>query len=950
MLLVAQIAEVQWKDSSATFDESAGTVQVTLVRSGNLTSLATVFYRTVEGTATSSFDFQSISNRQALFTSGKEELTINTTITQDFLEEGPETFLLQLFNPNTGTILGINKDLSITIQDDDVPMVQWAEGIVHVGEDATSVSLTALRSGGTGSSISVNYETTGGTATPFQDFQSKIGTIIFPAGVTQQIVQVNINNDSFIESDEEFTVALSNLSSGEIGPQNPVRVIIEDDDSSPGIIGWNVSAVQEVEGNTQIQIIAQRTGGTMGSVSVNYATFSGTATGEIDFEGASGFFSWATGSNTPRAVTINILDDQLDEANETFEVVLSNLIGNDALGQSTTTITILDNDDASSPGQIGFTNENMIVEESIGTISVGVTRTGGSSGELAVGYSFVDSTANNNEDFDGVGGSLLWTDGDVEEKFIQIPITNDGSNETDESFFVTLSADDIAVLSDANTLTVLIEDDDINSPGTIVFANSTQSISEGSGSVSVFVQRIGGATGAVSARYETEDGIALASVDFTSQVGVLNWADGDNFDKVIVVNLIDDQFFEGNESFSLRLDNTPGGLVVGANTVHSVTIQDDETQPSTWFEFTRILYSGTEGAGVIVVQIERFGDGVGAASVRIQSNNADAIAGVDYVSLNSDVNWLDGDLEPKFVSITVMDDAIIEVDERVTLVLTEPSGNALIGDVSEAQALIYDDDGDTGELVNLSTRGYVGTGDEVLIGGFIIFNGPQRMLIRAVGPSLAGVEGVVSDPFLQIINNADQSLVVENDNWTDDASQIQLIIDTGLGGLNLFESALLITLQAGSYSAIVSPNGSPGIGSIEIFVDAGAGLSGDLVNISTRGRVSSGSQTMIGGLIIGGNQAKRLLFRGMGPSLIVPGSPSLTNPELLLFNDAGQIIQSNDNWLDASNWDEIEATQLIPMNSEAAMLLDLSPGAYTIHLRSAQDETGIGSVEIYSLN
>jgi len=107
---------------------------------------------------------------------------------------------------------------------------------------------------------------------------------------------------------------------------------------------------------------------------------------------------------------------------------------------------------------------------------------------------------------------------------------------------------------------------------------------------------------------------------------------------------------------------------------------------------------------------------------------------------------------------------------------------------------------------------------------------------------------------------------------------------------------------------------------------------------------------MIGGLIIGGNQAKRLLFRGMGPSLIVPGSPSLTNPELLLFNDAGQIIQSNDNWLDASNWDEIEATQLIPMNSEAAMLLDLSPGAYTIHLRSAQDETGIGSVEIYSLN
>ena len=123
LILVAQNAEVQWNESSISFDESAGTVQVTLVRSGNLTSLATVFYRSVEGSATSGFDFQSITNRQALFTSGKEDITINASITQDFLEEGPETFLLQLFNPNTGTILGLNKDLSVTIQDDDVPMV-----------------------------------------------------------------------------------------------------------------------------------------------------------------------------------------------------------------------------------------------------------------------------------------------------------------------------------------------------------------------------------------------------------------------------------------------------------------------------------------------------------------------------------------------------------------------------------------------------------------------------------------------------------------------------------------------------------------------------------------------------------------------------------------------------------------------------------------------------------
>ena len=137
---------------------------------------------------------------------------------------------------------------------------------------------------------------------------------------------------------------------------------------------------------------------------------------------------------------------------------------------------------------------------------------------------------------------------------------------------------------------------------------------------------------------------------------------------------------------------------------------------------------------------------------------------------------------------------------------------------------------------------------------------------------------------------------------------------------------------------------------MEIYVDSAAGLSGDLINISTRGHVSTGDQILIGGLIIGGNATKRLLLRGMGPSLIIPGSPSLSNPELLVFNSSGQMIDSNDDWLNAPNWDEIEATQLIPMDEEAAMLLDLDPGSYTIHLRSEQGDTGIGLVEIYSLN
>lgn len=952
IFVVAQNAEIEWKESSVSFDESAGTVEVTLVRSENMIGLATVFYRTVAvpGSATSGSDFQSISNRQALFTTNKKEVIVTTTINQDFQEEGSETYLLQLYNPNTGTGIGSNKDLTITIIDDDVATVEWSQGIARVGEDATFVELTATRSGGTGASASVDYATSSGTASQVLDFQSKSGTINFLAGETQKRIQININNDIFTESDEEFTVQLSNPNSAELGSQSQVRVIIEDDESAPGTIGWSVASVQEIEGDTQIQLIAQRTGGSQGSVSVQYSTAAGTAESDIDFSSTTGQFTWGPGSTTPRQIMVNLLEDQIDEMDETFDLVLSGLVGSASLGQSVVTITIQDDDDVSSPGKVGFSTDNLVVSESVGTASIIVSRIGGAAGDLEVNYGFTDSTATNGTDFSGVAGTLQWFNGETEDKFILVPVLDDGSFEADETFFLTLSASDETILSEITTTTVIIENDDINNPGTVVFAAGAQTVSEDAGTVLVTVQRLGGATGEVSVAYQTFEGTASTTLDFGDQVGTLNWGEGDSADQEISVSIVNDQLFEGSETFSIQLSNTPGGSVAGANGLHVITIADDEPQPSTWFEFSRVLYSGTESSGLVNVTIDRFGDGVGEASVRLQSESATAIAGVDYTLLNTLLTWPDGDLAPVTVSLSVLDDEILEQDERVALILAEPSENALVGAVAEAQALIYDDDGSSGQLVNLSTRGYVGLGDEVLIGGFIIFNGPQRVLIRAVGPSLAGVEGALPDPAVQIINNANQSEVAENDNWTENISQIQAIIDTGLGDLNGNEAALLLTLPEGSYSAVLSANGRPGIGSIEIYVDVSAGLSGDLINISTRGRISGGDEILIGGLIIVGPSSKRFLFRGMGPSLIIPGTPSLNDPELLLLNQAGQIIHSNDNWMDAGNWDEIEATELAPMESESAMLLDLDPGTYTLNLISSQGTAGVGLVEIYGLN
>lgn len=943
--------EIQWKESALSFDESAGTVDVTLVRSVT-GELSTVLYRTVESTAVSGVDFQAITNRQAIFTSSKEEITISLTINQDVAEEGQETFLLQLISASSGSVIGSNKDLIITINDDDVASIEWKEGFIRINEDATSVEVTAIRSGGAGTSLTVDYETIGGTATPIFDFQSRSGTLSFLAGEIEKSVSINLTNDTLLESDEEFSIQLSDPSKGELGAQSQARVIIEDDESSSGTIGWSVASIRNLEGAVGVDVVVERTGGSQGNVSVNYASSDLSAIAGVDYVSLSGSLIWGNGSTTPRTVTVTLLEDATEENDESFEIVLSGVIGGAELGDSRLIVEIQDNDDddPSLPGKIGFSMTLISVKESVGSVEIAVSRTGGSAGFLEVDYRFTDGGATRDSDFTGVDGSLIWADGDAADKVISVPIVDDGSFELDEDFLITLEAENSEILNDVFSVGVVIQNDDTSNTGTVVFESGGQIVSEDGKTVSVVVQRVGGATGSASVNYETQAGTALAGVDYLTQVGVINWDDGDDQDKVISLNLIDDDLFEGNETYSITLNNVNGGGVAGANSLHVITIADNELQPGTWFEFNRVLYSGTEGSGQVTIQVERFGDGIGAASVTVQSDNGTATGTIDFAVLNTSLSWPDGDLEPKAVDLIIFNDSLSEQNERVTLALTNPSDNSLVGNLNEAEALIYDDDGETGELLNLSTRGFVGENDDVLIGGFIIFNASQKVLIRAVGPSLTGVAGVLPDPSLQIINNENQTVVYENDNWTDDISQIQPIIDSGLGGLNTNESAVLKELPPGSYSAIVSGNGQSGIGAIEIYVDRSAGLTGDLVNISTRGRISSGEEILIGGLIIGGDHSKRLLFRGMGPSLVVPGASSIADPELLLFNNEGQVIDSNDNWMEASNWDEIEATLFAPMDSESAMLLELVPGIYTLHLRSVGFESGIGSVEIYTLN
>ena len=267
-------------------------------------------------------------------------------------------------------------------------------------------------------------------------------------------------------------------------------------------------------------------------------------------------------------------------------------------------------------------------------------------------------------------------------------------------------------------------------------------------------------------------------------------------------------------------------------------------------------------------------------------------------------------------------------------------------------------------LANISTRMLVGTGDNQLIGGFILVgdSDDEKLLLRAIGPSLP-LNGTLQDPVLTLFDG--QVIRGENNNWRD--TQENEILNTATAPTNDLESAILAVLQplpttGHGYTAIVSgQSGSTGLALVEVY-DIGTGtvnLYGDahLANISTRGNVGIGDDVLIGGFILRANA--KVLIRAIGPSLVSQGlSDVLSNPNLELHDGSGILIAKNDDWqatelygiIAADQKAEIAATGIPPPNApESAIVATLSPGNYTAIVNGVGSTTGVALVEVYYL-
>jgi len=249
-------------------------------------------------------------------------------------------------------------------------------------------------------------------------------------------------------------------------------------------------------------------------------------------------------------------------------------------------------------------------------------------------------------------------------------------------------------------------------------------------------------------------------------------------------------------------------------------------------------------------------------------------------------------------------------------------------------------------LTGISTRMQVLTGNDVMIGGFIIGgSAPKTVVVRARGPSL-GLPGALGNPTMTVVPAAGGPNMV-NDDWGTAANAAQLQA-SGFAPGDPAESAILATLNPGAYTAIVSGVGNTtGIAIVEVYeIDH---PEAPMIAISTRGQVLTGNDVMIGGFIIQGSGPQTVVVRARGPSLGIPGS--LLNPTMTIVPAAGGPNLVNDDWQTAANAAALATSGFAPSQAlEAALMVALNPGAYTVIISGVNNSTGVALLEIYSLD
>ncbi|MCC5024951.1 MAG: hypothetical protein J6386_20130 [Candidatus Synoicihabitans palmerolidicus] len=232
--------------------------------------------------------------------------------------------------------------------------------------------------------------------------------------------------------------------------------------------------------------------------------------------------------------------------------------------------------------------------------------------------------------------------------------------------------------------------------------------------------------------------------------------------------------------------------------------------------------------------------------------------------------------------------------------------------------------------------------------------GTKRLVVRAVGPGLSdyGVADALADPDLSLIRDAVE--LARNDGW--EAANAELFSSLGAFALapGSSDAALVTTLGAGVFTTPVGNGGDSGVVLLEVYDTEGAVGTTELTNTSTRALVGTGDATLNTGFVIAGTGTIKLLMRTIGPTLSEFDVVGVLADPTMSWISGGEVVATNDDWGKATNAAEIAAAAistgaftLAEESKDAAILIELPAGVYSVVTEGVEQTVGTALVELY---
>lgn len=548
------------------------TAEVEVTLNSASTSVITVDYQTLDGTATDGDDY-SASNGTLTFAPGQISKTIMLTTLQDTDEESNEVFSVELSNPVGASISG--GTATVTIIDDDtggtLPSVSVSD--VVVDENGGPAAFVIELSASSTEKVRVDYSTQSGTALAGDDFTARSGSVTFNVGETSKTRLVQISDDAIAEPEENFSMVLSNPTKSQLGQAIGVATINDDDDggNQPTV---SVSDITVDEDGGSAAFVIELSEALSETVRVNYATQSGTALAGDDFTARSGSVTFSAGQ-TSKTRAVQLVNDALVEPVENFSMVLSNPT-NIQLGQAIAIATIEDDDTGTGPTGpiINVATSNVSLDENEEGVELIITLSEPQASRVRVDFRTVDGSATAGSDYTARALSTMTFAPGQTSKIRGVYINQDNLVEGDETLTFELSNPQGATLGNSVTNITIVDDDSAPTGPTINVATTNVSVSEGDEYAEITITLSEPQTSRVKVDYITVDGSATGGVDFTARaLSTMTFAPGQT-SKIREILMVQDTLVEGSETFTLELSNPQGGTL--GSSVSNITILDDD--------------------------------------------------------------------------------------------------------------------------------------------------------------------------------------------------------------------------------------------------------------------------------------------------------------------------------------------------------------------------------------